>query len=64
MNLHDNIVATLRGQRLTLAELHAAMNAQTCHPWSEQFFKERIAQLLLHRTVVLDAEGRLSVTEP
>lgn len=64
MNLHDNIVAALRAQPMTFSALHQFMNSQTEHPWSEHFFKERIAQLLLHKTVLLDADGRLSVPKP
>lgn len=63
MNLADHIVIALRAKPMTFSALQQFMNDMADHPWGEQFFKERIAQLLLHKTVVEDADGRLSVPE-
>jgi hypothetical protein len=61
MNLSDHIVAALRREPMTFAAIHDAMNAMSDHDWTENMMKERIAQLLLHKTIVRDADGVFSV---
>ena len=56
MNLADNIVRALRNQTMTLEALYQAMNDASEYDWSEEFFAERVAQLLLIGRIVKDGD--------
>lgn len=63
MNLADHIVSTLRGKPMTLPALHAAMNNLVDHNWPEEFFAERIAQLLHIGRIVRNADETYSLPD-
>jgi len=63
MNLHDKIIATLRGGPLDFDELRTAVNNDTDprHPWSEEWFIAQLELLQWRGSIVRDGKGVFSV---